>query len=367
MRKLKAAEHKFKALVFRLFASSLKRRRGENAKLNGAAMCKVLFLRPEKIGDMVISLPVFDALKERFPQLEIGLVGSPRNYAVIKDDPRFSKIFLYRKNLLKDFRMLRAIRREQYDCVLDMINDDSVTTLFLSQLAAPGKPRVGIGKTKYDEFYDYNFVHADGVGGHIIENTLKLLEPFGVDTENANGYAPPYVSAEAQAKLDEYIETLGPGLRIGFNLSAGMPTRIWAAEKTEQLSRKLLASDDKTQLILITAPNDRERGEALVNKLDGSVSHVPPKLNLMEVSALLSKLDILISPDTSLIHIARSFRIPVVGLYCSAKKNFQRWRPYEQEEGAVVSNHDGHIFDIMPEQVFDRVIQVLDQRRQVTS
>ncbi len=367
MRKLKAAEHQFKAFLFRLFAPSLRRRRGANATLDGRSMRKVLFLRPEKIGDMVISFPVFDALKKQFPHLEIGLVGSPRNYAVIKDDPRFSKIFLYRKNLLRDFRMLRAIRRERYDCVLDMINDDSVTTLFMSQLAAPGKPTVGIGKTRYDEFYDYNYLHADGVGGHIIENTLRLLEPFGIDTGNASGYAPPYVSAEAQAKVHGYIKALGSGLRIGFNLSAGNPTRIWPAEKTERLSQQLLARDDKTQLVLITAPADRERGETLLAKLDGSVSHVPPDLNLMEVSALISKLDLLISPDTSLIHIARSFHIPVVGLYCSAKKNFQRWRPFEQEEGAVVSNHDGHIFDITPEEVFERVVQILDQRRQVTS
>ena len=172
----------------------MKRKDRDFTPLDGNLLHKVLFLRPEKIGDMVISLPVFDGLKHRYPHIKISILASPRNDAIIRDDPRFDRIFLYRKNLWRDVREMLRIRREGYDCVVDMICDDSVTALFISQLAAPGKPRIGVGKVKFREYYDFNYNHRMGNTGHIIENTLKLLNAFDIDSNTVQGYAPPFLS-----------------------------------------------------------------------------------------------------------------------------------------------------------------------------
>jgi ADP-heptose:LPS heptosyltransferase len=116
---------------------------------------------------------------------------------------------------------------------------------------------------------------------------------------------------------------------------------------------------------LLTAPPDRWRGEKLQQKFDSRVYQVPPNLNLKEASAVISRLDLLISPDTSLVHIARSFRVPVVGLYSRFMKNFLLWRPFDQEVGAVVSGNDDNIFDITVDQVFDTFIQVVEKQKPV--
>ncbi len=370
MRAIKTLEHKFKAALFFLLRAFLKKGRSGYDKIDGKAITRVLFLRPEKIGDMVISFPVFDALKAKYPHIRIGLLGSPRNYGIIRQDPRFDRIFLFRKKPLRDLRELLAMRREKYDCVLDMINDDSMTTLLFSQFAAKTSPRVGIGKLKYETFYDYNFVHADGVGGHIIDNTLKLLRPFGIDGDTVNRYASPYVPDDVMAGVNEFIRAIDPeasGLRVGFNLSAGKPNRIWAPEKAEQLARRLLAVSENLRLILIATPDDRARGEALLARLDGAAVLVPPGQNLLQVSGLISRLQLLISPDTSLIHIARSFRVPVVGLYSRGSKNFRRWRPFDQADGAVVAEAEDDLFDITADQVYRQVVSVLEREKLVSS
>ncbi|MCX6834211.1 MAG: glycosyltransferase family 9 protein [candidate division Zixibacteria bacterium] len=324
-------------------------------------MGKVLFLRPEKIGDMVISLPVFDALRARYPHMKVSVLASPRNYVLVKNDPRFDRIFLYRKWTLEDFRQLGAIRHERFDCVFDMIDDDSVTTLFYSQLAGPQAVRIGIGKRRHAIFYDFNHVHADGVGEHIVDNTLKLLEPFGINGSAASGFAPPYVTEASRQRVDEF---LGERPRescflVGLNLSAGKPNRIWPDDRAIDLCRRLTAWRRDFRIIVIVIPNDRERGERVVAEAGDCARMVPDGLNLIEVSALISRLRLLISPDTSLIHIARSFQVPVVGLYSRANKNFQRWRPYRQSDGTVVGSDIDTIYDITAEQVFSQIQQVL--------
>jgi ADP-heptose:LPS heptosyltransferase len=356
--KLKPLEHKFKSFFFGLCRGLLKKRRPGFDRLETSKIHRVLFLRPEKIGDMVISFPVFDALRAKFPHIRMSLLGSPRNYAIIKDDPRFEKVFLYRKNL-SDLRTISRIRREKYDCVLDMINDDSATTLFLSQLAAPESPRIGIGKKRFAAYYDFNYVHSDGIGRHIIHNTLKLLVPFGINGDEVNHYAPPYVDTEVMATVDKFLNPIKGETLVGFNLSAVKPNRIWSDDKAVQACKNLQGVSEDIHLVLITAPSDRARGSRILEQLEHRVSLVPPGMSLTAVSGLISRLALLISPDTSLIHIARSFRVPVVGLYSRAPKNFRRWRPFDQPDGAVVSDHEDDIYDITADQVTDRVVQIL--------
>ena len=315
---------------------------------------------------MVISFPVFDGLKKHFPHIKIAILGSPRNYSIIKDDPRFDKIYIYRKKPLADIKELMAMRKGKYDCVVDMIGNDSVTALFLSQLCAPGKPRIGVGKVKYREYYDFNYDHRLGNTGHIIENTLKLLRAFDIDTDKLSGYAEPYIKPEDETKAIEYINEVTANdpeiLKIGYNLSAGSPTRIWAEEKAVELLKRIIENNLKAKIILFTVPSERQKAIRLKEKLNGAVSIVPDNLSLTGASAIIKHLNIMITPDTSLCHIARTFKVPVVGLYSRYMKNFLLWRPYGQEKGAVVSGCDGNIFDITVSQVYDTFVEVVNEK-----
>jgi len=367
--KLKSTEHGFKGLVFRIVAPFLKKGNPDNQRIDPLKVSKVLFLRPEKIGDMVISLPVFDAIKRGFPHIKISILASPRNYSLIKDDSRFENIYLYRKNIISDPKEVSRIRREKYDIIFDMIDDDSVTTLFLSQLCAVNAPRIGIGKRIHARYYDFNSDHSDGIGNHIIDNTMELLAPFGIDPHNCDKYSPPSLTLSALNKAEEFFADMNNAhydkITIGFNLSAGMPNRIWQQEKLIELSKQISRNAKEINLLLITMPEDRSKGEEIISCCDNGVFLAPPALSLIDVSAFISKLDLLISPDTSLIHIARSFKVPVVGLYSDARKNFTRWQPYGQLDGAVIAKDNDNIFDVSVDQVFNQLMIVLRRLQKV--
>jgi ADP-heptose:LPS heptosyltransferase len=367
MEKLKPIEHKFKALFFRLFEKSLKRGSADFRPLDGSQMKKVLFLRPEKIGDMVISLPVFDGLIQFYPHIKISILGSPKNFPLIKNDPRFERIYLYSKSALRDLPEFYRIRKERYDCVVDMICDDSVTALFLSQFLAPGKPRIGVGKKKFREFYDFNFDHRLGNTGHIIENTLKLLEAFGIDSARVSPYAPPYLGNGSRAKAEAFFSTFHDTLKVGINLSAGSPTRVWEEANYQTLTNRISTVKPESQIILFTIPSERNRAMRIAQSVESDVKIIPENLGLTDVCAMISKLDVLISPDTSLVHIARALQVPVVGLYTRFMKNYLLWRPYGQEIGSVISGNDDNIHDITVDSVLETLLKVTDSHKRVKS
>ena len=124
----------------------------------------------------------------------------------------------------------------------------------------------------------------------------------------------------------------------------------------------VLENDPRFQIILFTTPAERSKGLRLIRNFTDRVYLIPDELNLRAVSAIIRKLDVLITPDTSLVHIARSFKVDVVGLCSRYMENFLLWKPYGQDAGAVVSNNDDNIHDISPQSVYEAFLKVLQER-----
>lgn len=361
---LKTAEHGVKRVVFALFSVFLRRGRPDFATIDPAAVARVLFIRPEKLGDMIISLPVFDNLKKAFPHIRLSVICSPRSVAIVRRDARLDGCYLYTKHLWRDLGMLRAVRRLKPDVVVDMVCDDSVTALFLTHLSGRSAWHVGVGKTRHRAYYDFNYAFRTGDGAHVIDNTLKLLTAFGVNTDTLNRYVPPTIPPECQEAADRFYASLGVNASvpvIGLNLSAGRPTRVWQEEKNRELIDRSLRRYPGHHVVISADPHEHGRATALAAHFPERVVAVPEGLDLLEISAIIGRLTLLVSPDTSLVHIARAFHVPVVGLYTRFGKNFEMWRPYGQETGAVISGNDYNIHDIEVDEVFAMVERLMPE------
>jgi ADP-heptose:LPS heptosyltransferase len=359
---LKALELGFKRFFFALSQVYLKKGRKGFEIIDPAGIKKVLFIRPEKLGDMVISLPVFYNLKKLYPHLKLYTISSPKNIAIIRNDENIAGNFLYTKHFFRDLASIRKIRRLGVDAVVDLVCDDSVTSLFLTQYSSPGAWRIGLGKNRHRDYYDFNYHYRTEDEAHVVDNTLRLLTAFGIDTSQVETHVPPTIDQQRCRAADSFLapfEANSPGGMIGLNISAGRPTRVWPDEKNIDLLNRLLKTYASCHFIISSDPSERSRAAALCQRFNSRVNLMPEGLDLLSVSAIIRRMRILITPDTSLVHIARSFTVPVVGLYTRFGKNFKLWRPYNQEGGAVISGNDYNIFDIEVDDVYEAVTKLL--------
>jgi ADP-heptose:LPS heptosyltransferase len=333
----------------------------------GASACKkILIIRPEKLGDVFVSLPLCDALKDHIPGLKLYLLASPKSVELVREDPRFERLFLYRKQAAADIAELRRMRRERFDCIIDLVCDDSVTSLIISQLCGKRGVLIGMGKSGFRKYYDFNYPYRTGDGAHVIDNTLKVLEAFGTNCDGAERRARPFVAVETMQRATQWLSGVlreeSPEPTIGINLSAGSSTRRWGNDKFVALVRRILSTHADARIVLLSVPEDHESAERLCSEIGARSVIAAPRMNLQQVSALISQFSILVTPDTALVHIARSFSVPVVGLYSRFMENYKLWRPYGQSGGVVVSRND-NIFDISIEEVSAAFEQVLLQGR----
>ena len=364
---LKQIEFKVKDSFFFLFQIFLKNGSKEKPVLEGQKLKEILLLRPDRIGDTVCSFPLIDSLKKSFPQIKISIFASSKNYPLIKNDPRFDKIFIYTRNSFRDIIEVRRIRKLRFACIVDLLADDSVTTLFLSQLCSVGSYRIGLGKKKFARYYDYNYNPEPDCRDHTIDINLELMNAFESNYEIADKHAAPFIDEPAINKIGHFLDSISNDndknkLLIGFNLSARGENRNWGYEKSRALIARILERHENCQIVLITAPNERAKGDRLEKQFTNGVTQIPPNSNLTEASALIMKLDLLISPDTSLVHIARSLRIPVIGLYTAYKNIYRQWQPFNQEKGLVLSYGEDNIFDISVDQVFKEFTEMVQDK-----
>lgn len=361
LRRLKPIELAFKQLVFQL-TSPLLRLRPRSGPIDPSTIREVLIFRPERLGDTMVSFPLIDLLRDSFPHWRVSILTSPRSFSLVNGDPRFDRVYVYRKSLWRDIAELRKIRQRQFDCIIDLICGDSVTTLILARLAAPMGIRFGQQKNEFASFYHYSvFQPTDQRMEHTIDISLHLAEGFGIAGTYKEGSGRPFVSERADTRAELFVAPLrhGGNRLIGYNLSAGSPGRIWPHEKAKELLTSLVKSDPSLGIILIATASERAAAENLAKAVGPAASLVPERLSICEACAIVRRLDLLITPDTSLVHAARSFDVPVVGLYPDDTKNNRMWYPYRQRSGVVVSSHPGNIHDIPVDEVYERTCLLL--------
>ncbi len=352
---VKKGEYLLKWLLRPLFHFLLRKGDRSRCPVDPDSIESVLILRPDKLGDMIATIPAVHALKKRFPHLRVEVLASPRNKELIERDPDVDAVHVYRKNLRYDLPLILRLRRRDFGVIYDPISLDSVTGLLLSKFIGKGAVRAASRKQKLLAYYDYGEPCDPDGHDHNYDNGLLIFNVFGIDPREVDPFLPVFVPEDSRVKADRFFAGFPREgcLLVGVNISAGSPSRSLPVSKYQAVLQAIGREHPSACFLVICTMNDRERGRRLVASRNGRAYMVPEDLSLLDVSAILRGVDVLISPDTSIVHIARLMRIPVVGLYSGAMRNYYYWRPYRQQRGSVVAKSIGNIHDIEPGQVVE--------------
>lgn len=342
-RTLKEFEQQFKWLVIWLFLWIL--RQGSSRKstaFDPRSVRRVLFLRHDKIGDMVVTLSTFHTLKRFYPQIEIGVLASKTNALVVKHDTSVSRVFIHRKTPAGLLRTFRDIRSQRYDVVIDLMTGASVTSLIIAMAAAPGSYRFGVGKEAFARYYDHYSLEWRNheLKLHISEVFRSPLIPFGIPLPKGVLDGKIQLSdAEKQRGREVFERIRNPRYQklVLLNPSAGKLDRTWAADKFVRLVGVISRAYPAVQFVVSYAPAEIKLAKQMAAAGKENVSIIPEGLSILDIIALLSHIDLVISVDTSICHIAAELDVPLIALYSGNNVNFSRWRPFGERVWAVRS------------------------------
>ncbi len=283
---------------------------------------KILFLRQNQIGDTLVSTPIFAALKRRYPTITLDVLLDRRNASVLDGDPNIRKRYVIKQTRFDVFTALRDIRRERYDIVVDLIHSASSTsTLFC--LFAQASFYIGF---KRENDFIYNLALAPNQHDRMLMQLAEVLKPFGIEP-NAEELQPYFYLPESALAFSEKesARLRGEGkFLIGINISASTELKFWGTEKFIRLIQSLHARYPDAQIAVMSSSVYRPKALEITSRSGAALARETK--TLQEFAALISALDMLVTPDSAAVHFADIFRVPSV-ILANTPAGTRQWYP----------------------------------------
>lgn len=282
---------------------------------------RVLVLRHDRIGDMLSTLPLLRALTEH--GLEVDVLASASNAPVLEHNPWGIRVHVAARGLVQQRKLRRTLRARGFDAVIDALAlKPAVNSGTVRLLAMSGAPvRVGIGGRRHGFVFTHPVAPRDRHANHV-ELLAELATPFGVRRESALRPTPLTLTEEERRRAREWWDAQGVGPRLCVNLSAGGMDRRWPDSRFTAVLVRLLAEYPGTRVGIVSAPSEHSSAVRVANAVGG----VAAEGALRDVLALISESDLVLSPDTSVVHAAAGFQVPGVVLISQRQLQFAPWR-----------------------------------------
>lgn len=297
---------------------------------------RLLVMRLDNIGDVVMTGPVLRALKENLPGASLTLMASPGGGKAASLLPWVDDVLTWRVvwqdlgrlpfDPARELEMISAMRAGEYDgaVVLTSFKQTPHPAGYACYLAGIplrlGESKEWGGGVLTDE------VSAAPDALHQAERNLRLIEHAGFRVRDRSlGLRVP---EEARASVASLLE--GHGLPRGspyllLNPWTSARSRNYATDRFALAARRV-SEETGWPIVVSGTEADRERGRSLLGLLGGPGIDLIGQTNLAGLAALVEGASLLLTSNTSTMHIADALGTPEVVLFAGTELE-EQWRP----------------------------------------
>ena len=291
----------------------------------------VLFLRYDRIGDMVITTPVFRELKLAYPHISITVLASKANQDILLNNPYIDNIITnHKNNLFSDLSSLLKLRKQKFDVCVEFDHSVIPHAIIRLKIINPKKVisvkkdgRYGVDGS---ELLLYDFYTEKPSNAHFRDIWLATLKPFGIKPKS-NSY-DLFVANNQQKQAQNFIKQYSSKFLVGINLEGAVKGKKIKFSELYQICQGLYQENNNIQIIILTTPNNWQSVSEKVRDQSLDYITVSYKTNtILDAAALISQLDLIITPDTSIVHIASVFNKPIVTIHENNQNSYQLFSP----------------------------------------
>lgn len=284
---------------------------------------KILVSRPDHIGDVLMSTPVYHSLKDKFPNSKVVLICGTWGRSVVSNNPYIDEIWIIdcpwwtgiRKDVKKEEesfyarykKLLKKIKQEQFDIFIELRSDIRHTFLFGWMPNIPmriSNDRSG-GGFLVTHSIPYKFELHEIHKNHQL---LKVFDPI-----------PLYDKTEMYIRKEDtgFFERLPIQEKyiVLFNGGRAPLRRLQEVQVLDLI--QALHNKYHLQCIMVGGKEDAERGTQISNIINDENIFLSccGVISLAEVKALIEKAVLFIGNDSSVSQIAASTYTPAISLY----------------------------------------------------
>lgn len=298
---------------------------------------KILVIQKKRIGDVLVSTIIFEALREKFPKAELHYLVYPISLAVVQNNPFIDELIILdnktKKSVWKMIQFLYKLRKQNYDVVVDAYGKpNSVIMGWFS-----GAKKTITFDKKYSEF-----LYSDVIQRRespitnatlAIEHRMQLLEPLGIDFEN---YQPKLFLNDSEINdAKKYLTSNGINLEIPIVMISAIGSKESKTYPLEYMAEILNEIAIKNvQILMNYIPFQKELALELYSfckpETQSKIFMNIYENDLRKFIAVTSQCKALIGNEGGATHMAKALNIPTFIIFAIGIIK-ESWSIYENE------------------------------------
>ncbi len=278
---------------------------------------RILIVKLGSIGDVVNTLPLVNALREGFPETEIGWLVEPKSFPIVEGHQAVDRMIIHRRGggpaAVRE--AVRKIREFKPDLVIDLqrILRSSFFTAF-----SGCRLRLGFDRRRSKEFswlFTNRKIPPRNPGRHMVSQYLEFAEFLGRPDPDIH-FRIPVGEGERAAARRLLPGDISRGAFIALNIGAAKPANRWPAGRWAELAQ-LILSRRREAVVLTGGAEDRERGRRIAALVGGGERFFDGtgKTTLKELGGLFSLARAVVSGDSGPMHIASALGVRTIGIF----------------------------------------------------
>ena len=296
---------------------------------------KILFIRIDRIGDLVLSTPVLKAIKKAYPLCELKVLASPGNRALLMNNPFVDTVEVYdhKASLAAKAQVIRKLKQASFDLAIDPYADYELETALIAFLSK-ARRRIGFAAYGREVFFNLPATRINAKQ-HFIDLSFDVVTPVGI---NADDRVPEIFVDESERRWakDWLLEhSIDSQPIIGIHPGGHYKTQRWFPERFAEIAC-LIHKKYNVKPIIFGGPREANL-IADIHSLTADVAKVFSADNLRQFAAILSCCNLLICNNSGPLHMAVALGVPTISFMGPTIK--ERWMP-QGSIHAVLRIHD---------------------------
>lgn len=283
----------------------------------------ILFIRVDRIGDMVLSTPAFRAIKAALPEVHLAVMASPANAPVLKKNPEVDEVIVYDRSagLAEKIKFINKLRSRNFGLAVDPYTDYELKTAWLAGMSGAVR-RIGHAAFGREIFFNCPSPKIEG-GKHFIDGALDMLKHAGITSENR--VPAIYLGTDEEVWADQWLRENGFESKkiVAIHPGAYYETQRWLPEYYTGLI-DLIRRKPTLEVVLLGGPPDTIVIEDILAGLKPPVC-VSVQEDIRKFFAILSQCRLLVCNNSGPLHCAVALGIPTISFMGPTVKEL--WMP----------------------------------------
>ena len=295
---------------------------------------RILIVRTDRMGDLILSLPAVHAIRQGFPQAEISLLVQSEIKPLLEGHPDLDRLLSTNSGSGKDWReILRTaawLRRRSFDAILVL---NPTRAFHVASFLARIPVRVGY-RRKWGFLLTHSMPDTKPLRNlHESQYNLELVRLLGIQPQNSPPTLPTHANRREEVEALLRNQQVAPDQKlIAVHPWTSNPAKGWPLDCFWEVTRRLESLG--ACVLLIGKPGSTPDSLTLPNNAVNLVDRTPIGM----LPDLLRRCAMLLSNDSGPAHIAAAVGTPtVVVAPAEHRRQMDRWKPLGDRHQILLS------------------------------